>query len=159
MILELQGKNGFYLFCGKIHHCKGVVFLEADKDSSPALEEAYLGFKIFDVKVFMGKTDSASDEFGVAGTYETLIADDCFDEFGNVDGDDLIGVSAKIGEYIDVLATYEMEADSDSDDNGTFYDIFVGANFQGLSLGVAYQNFKGVGSSIDENIYGIQIIL
>ncbi len=129
-----------------------------DSDANPHLEEAYLGMKISSVKVYMGKTSSPNDDFGVAGTYETVIADDCFDEFANVDGDDLVAISAKIGEFVNIAAAYEIEAESEkSDGNGTFYDILVTADIKGLSFGIGYQNFEAAGSDIDESAYGVQV--
>ncbi|THB80565.1 MAG: porin [Desulfobacteraceae bacterium] len=129
-----------------------------DSDADPHLEEAVLGFKIQDVKVFFGKTDSAGDEFGVAATYETIVADDCFDEFGEVSGDDLIGMSGKFGGMFEVYATYEIEAESEkSDGNGSFFDIFVAASFEGFTLGGAYQVVDPQGDGDDEiTTYGIQ---
>ncbi|MFO7749693.1 MAG: porin [Desulfobacteraceae bacterium] len=128
-----------------------------EDDADPHLEEAYLGFKIQDVKLFFGKTDSAGDEFGVAATYETIVADDCFDEFGAVDGDDLIGLSTKVGGMLNVYATYEIEAESEkSDHNGSFFDIYADVELQGVTLGAAYQNLEPYGSNDDTTIWGVQ---
>ncbi len=138
---------------------------KSNDDEDPHLEEAYIGFKIQDTKVFFGKTDSAGDEFGVAATYETIVADDCFDEFGAVDGDDLIGISTKIGDMVTVYATYEIEAESESsDNNGEFFDIYAEVNFEGLSLGAAYQSLElpgpsgpgPIASDIDIKTWGVQ---
>lgn len=129
-----------------------------DTDEGPHLEEAYVGVKFKDVKLFVGKTDSAGDEFGIQGTKETIVADDCFDEFGAVGGDDLIGISAEFADMVKVVATHEIEAESEkSDGNGTFYDIFVGMEFKGVSLGAAYQNLEPAGSDDDKTIYGVQV--
>lgn len=130
---------------------------DSNGGADPHLEEAYLGFQIHDVKLFMGKTDSAGDEFGVAASLETIVADDCFDEFGAVTGDDLIGMSAKFADIFTVVATYEIEAESEkSDNNGKFFDIFVSVELKGLSLGVAYQSLEPSGSNEDINTWGIQ---
>lgn len=131
---------------------------KSNSDEGPHLEEAYLGFKYQDVKIFFGKTDSAGDEFGVAATYETIIADDCFDEFGAVDGDDLIGFSGKFGDMFEVYATYEIGADSEkSDDNGSFFDIFVLFESNGFSAGAAYQTLEESGTDEEINTWGIQV--
>jgi predicted porin len=126
----------------------------------PHLEEAYVGFKFMDTKLFVGKTDSAGDEFGIQGTKETIVADDGFDEYGATSGDDLIGISAEFVDMITVVATHEMEAESEkSYDEGTFYDIFVGAEFKGVSLGVAYQSLEASeasGSDAETTIWGVQ---
>jgi predicted porin len=131
---------------------------KSNDDEGPHLEEAYVGFKLSDIKLFVGKTNSAGDKFGIQGTKETIVADDGFDEYGATSGDDLIGMSAKFGDLFKVVATHEIEADSEkSDDNGTFYDIFVSAEFSGVALGAAYQNFEAAGSSDETTIWGIQI--
>lgn len=131
---------------------------KSNSDEDPHLEEANIGFKIRDTKVFFGKADSAGDEFGVAATYETIVADDCFDEFGAVDGDDLIGVSTKIGDMVNVMTTYEIEAESESsDNNGEFFDIYADVNFEGLTLGAAYQSLEPSGSDNDIKTMGAQV--
>lgn len=130
---------------------------KSDSDEGPHLEEAYLGVKINDFKVMVGKTDSAGDEFGVAGTIETVVADDCFDEFGAVDGDDLIKIEAEFADMITVVAAYEISADSEeSDENGEFYDIFVALDIKGFFAGAAFQNMELYGYDEDYNIWGIQ---
>jgi predicted porin len=131
---------------------------KSNDDEGPHLEEAYLGFKFNDIKLFFGKTDSAGDEFGITASLETIVADDCFDEFGAVDGDDLVGVSAKIGDMFNVMATYEIEAESEkSDGNGTFFDIFASVDFKDISIGAAYQSLEKSRSNDDINTWGAQV--
>jgi predicted porin len=140
----------------------------ADKSNvdEPHLEEAYVGVKFMDTKLFVGKTGSAGDKFGVQGTKETIVADDCFDEYGATSGDDLVGISAKFVDMFTVVATHEIEAESEkSDDNGTFYDIFVGVEFKGVSLGAAYQDFEKtetdeeteIETTVEATIWGVQV--
>lgn len=130
---------------------------KSDSDEGPHLEEAYLGVKVNNFKLKVGDTNSAGDEFGIQGTKETVIADDCFDEFGATSGDDLIRVEAEFADMVTVVASYELEADSEkSHDNGEFFDIFLGLNIQGFSAGVAYQNMQPYGYDDDYNIWGIQ---
>lgn len=130
---------------------------KSDEDDGPHLEEAYLGVKFSDFKLMVGETDSAGDQFGIQGTKETVLADDCFDEFGATDGDDLIKLEAEFADMITVVAAYEIEADSEkSHENGEFFDIFVGLNIQGFSAGVAFQNMQPYGYDDDLNIWGIQ---
>lgn len=127
---------------------------KSNSDEGPHLEEAYLGFSFDMVSILFGKTDSAADEFGVEGAKETIVANDAFDEVGAVDGDDLIKVEADF-DIVRVVAAYEIEAESEkSDDNGTFVDFYVGAEFAGVEIGAAYQSYepKG-GETID--IYGV----
>lgn len=130
---------------------------KSNDDEDPHLEEAYLGFKIKDTKLFFGKTDSPGDDFGVTASYETIVADDAFDEFGAVDGDDLIGISTKVGDMANVYAAYELGAESESSDqNGEFFDIYADVNFQGVTLGAAYQKLEEFGSDNDKNTWGVQ---
>ncbi|NWH06204.1 porin [Desulfobacter latus] len=130
---------------------------KSDEDDGPHLEEAYLGIKFNDFKLMVGETTSAGDEFGVQGTKETVVADDCFDEYGAVDGDDLIKIETEFADMVTVVAAYELEADSEkSHDNGEFFDIFVALDIENFSAGVAFQNMEPYGSDEDYNIWGIQ---
>jgi len=130
---------------------------ESNEKADPHLDEAYLGVKVNNFKLMVGKTDSAGDEFGVQGTKETVLEDDCFDAYGATGGDDLIKVEAEFAEMITVVAAYEVDADSEkSDDNGEFFDLFVGLNIQGFSAGVAFQNLQPNDSDDDYNVWGIQ---
>jgi predicted porin len=139
---------------------------KSDSNEGPHLEEAYVGFKFSDIKVFVGKTDSAGDEFGIQGAKETIVAEDSFDEYGATGGDDLVGISAKIVDIVKIVATHEVQAESEtSDDNGAFSDIFVSADFKGVGLGVAYQNFEKteidadplVETDTETTIWGLQV--
>lgn len=130
---------------------------KSDNDDGPHLEEAYLGVKIRDFKLMVGETDSAGDEFGVEHWIEAVLVEDCFDEFGRTDGDDLVKIEAEFADMFTVIAAYEIEADSEkSHDNGEFFDIFVGLNIQGFSAGIAYQSLQPYGYDDDCNIWGIQ---
>jgi predicted porin len=130
---------------------------KSNENEGPHLEEAFVGFKIKDIKLFVGKTDSAGDEFGIQGTKETIVADDAFNEYGVVDGDDLIGISAKFADMFKVVAAYEIEAESEkSNENGTFYDIFVAMDLKGVSLGAAYQNVEAYESDAETTVWGVQ---
>ncbi|MFO7911065.1 MAG: porin [Desulfotignum sp.] len=133
----------------------------ADKSNTsedPHLEEAYIGMNIDDFKIFFGKTDSAGDEFGVAASLETIVADDCFDEFGAVDGDDLIGVSGEFADMVSFLATYEIAAESEkSDMNGEFFDIMVVLDINNFGIGAAYQSLEAFGSTENTDTWGLQL--
>lgn len=130
---------------------------KSDDEDGAHLEEAYLGVKVRNFKFMVGETDSAGDEFGIQGTKETVLADDCFDEFGRTDGDDLIKIEAEFADMITVVAAYEIGADSEkSHENGEFFDIFAGVNIQGFSAGVAFQNLQPDGYDDDCNIWGVQ---
>jgi predicted porin len=131
---------------------------KSDSDEGPHLEEAYVGMKIDNFKIFFGKTNSAGDEFGVAASKETIVADDCFDEFGAVDGDDLIGVSGAFNDIVSFLATYEIAAESEkSDENGEFFDIMVGLDINNFGIGAAYQTLEKFQSTEDTDTWGLQL--
>lgn len=116
---------------------------KSNDDKGPHLEEAYVGFGFKNVKILFGKADSAADEFGIQDAKEEPVLDDMFDEFGAVDGDDLIKISATIADIVTIVASHEIDADSEkSDGNGTFSDIFVSAEFSGFTVGAAYQTFE-----------------
>lgn len=133
----------------------------ADKSNTsedPHLEEAYIGMNINDFNIFFGKTDSAGDEFGVTASLETIVADDAFDEFGAVDGDDLIGVSGEFADMVSFLATYEIAAESEkSDENGEFFDIMVGLDINKFGIGAAYQSLEAFGSTENTDTWGLQL--
>jgi predicted porin len=131
---------------------------KSNDDEDPHLEEAYLGMNINDFKIFFGKTGSAVDEFGVTASLETIVADDAFDEFGAVDGDDLIGVSGEFAGMVSFLATYEIAAESEkSDENGEFFDIMVGLDINNFGIGTAYQSLEPFGSTENTDTWGLQL--
>lgn len=131
---------------------------KSNDDEGPHLEEAYIGMNINDFNIFFGKTDSAGDEFGVTASLETIVADDAFDEFGAVDGDDLIGVSGEFADMVSFLATYEIAAESEkSDENGEFFDIMVGLDINKFGIGAAYQSLEAFGSTENTDTWGLQL--
>jgi len=129
----------------------------ADKDDQdePELEEAYLGFKINKFSILVGKTDSAADEFGIEGAIEHPLDEDAFDYTGLTDGDDLIRADIDL-DPVTIVIAHEIEAESEkSDGNGEFTDIFVGAEFSGVELGLAYQDAEV--DEIDAETYGVSL--
>lgn len=133
---------------------------KSDSDEAPHLEEAWLGLEanMGEKNKFFGrfgKDESAADEFGIEQAYETPLAEDSFDGWGATDGDDLIILGTSL-DMIDIIASYELSADSEkSKHNGEFFDIFVGANFAGVELGLAYQDFELYGAADSFSVYGI----
>ncbi|SDT94429.1 porin [Desulfobacula phenolica] len=132
-----------------------------DSDADPHLEEAYLGFGYKGGKIFMGKTDSAADYFGIEGAYEEPLSCHAFDRIGHTDGDDIIGAAFKFSLddfQFNIIATHEIEAESEkSDGNGTFSDIYAEMKFAGFTVGTAYQTYEASGSDQSEDIYGISL--
>ncbi|SHJ23150.1 Outer membrane protein (porin) [Malonomonas rubra DSM 5091] len=126
-----------------------------DGQDNPELEEAYIGFGFDKFSVLVGKTDSAADEFGIQGAYEHPLDEDAFDYTGYTDGDDLIKAEADFG-AVTVVVAHEIEAESEkSDGNGEFTDIFVGTEFSGIELGLAYQTAEV--SDVEFDTYGVSI--
>ncbi len=126
----------------------------SDTRDTDHIEEAYIGIKVSDFKFLIGKTDSAADEFGVEGAWETYEGgDDVFDVYGQVKGDDLIMVIGKIAKMVDIRAAYELQAESESSHKyGGHYDIYVAATFGGATIGGAYQHYEPDPSTSDEAI-------
>lgn len=126
--------------------------------SSDKLEEAYLGFKVKDWKFLVGKTDNAADEFGVEVAYESYgIGDDAFDELGDVGGDDLIMVVGEIGGMLEIRASHELEAESESSDaDGTHTELFTALSFGSAKVAAAYQMVEESGSDDVMTIWGVQ---
>lgn len=126
----------------------------ADKGESPHLEESYLGFAFSGAKVLFGKTGSAADEFGIAGSLETYVADDAFDAVGATSGDDLIKVSYS-QDMFGFIAAYELDPKSEhSSANGTFYDAYAYFTTMGFTVAAAYQNFQAVDEEILDEMTG-----
>jgi predicted porin len=134
---------------------------KSDEDANPHLEEAYLGFSYKGINIYMGKTDNASDDFGIEGAYEEPISDNAFDEAGLLKGDDIVAVSANFGsgeKSLYIVATHEIEAESEkSAGNGTFTDISAELTFSNLTIGAAYQMYEASGSDDEKNIYGVSL--
>jgi predicted porin len=123
-------------------------------DDGPHLEEAYLGFGYKGFELVYGKTVSAADEFGIEGFIEAPVTEDAFNEAGAEDGDDLIKVSAEIA-MINIIVAHELEAENESSENGSFTDVFLGAEFYGVSLGAAYQTLTPAGADDSIDTWGL----
>lgn len=128
---------------------------EADNKNSDSghLEEAYLGVKYDNIKVKVGKTNTAGDEFGVEKAYETILDEDQFDVVKS-SGDDLIRIEAGF-EAATVVFSHEVSSDGNSSANGEATDLFVSTDFEALSLAAAYQTHQSNGSSFDDDTWGL----
>ena len=124
-----------------------------DKQNGSDLEEAYIGLAWGDVSVAFGKMDFASDEFGVEKAYELKLDEDSFDAQGT-SGDDVIKVTYG-GEMFTAIASYELEAEGESSENGQYFDVFLGTEFSNIELGLAYQNMEASPSSDSVSTWGI----
>lgn len=124
-----------------------------DKQSGDKLEEAYLGLSANGVKVSVGKQNTASDEFGVEGAYETALEEDMFDAI-STSGDDVIKVEADL-DVATVIVSHELEADGENSENGESTDIFVGAEFDAVTVAAAYQTYTAANSATDINTWGV----
>ncbi len=112
------------------------------KPSGSKLEEAYLGLDFGSVRVAVGKMDLATDEFGVDAAYENENNEDRFDAQGT-DGDDVIRVDAQVGN-VDLVASYELEADGEDSASGKYFDLYIGTEIAGIELGAAYQSSSAI---------------
>ncbi len=115
---------------------------DSDRDT-PHIEDAYVGLRFQNVELVVGKTSSASDEFGVSGDFEAPVPAHAADEWGATSGDDLIKVSVNIADMVTLVASHEFSADSeDSNADGEFTDFFASVEFSGMTLGVQYEIFE-----------------
>ncbi|EAR60770.1 porin [Neptuniibacter caesariensis] len=128
---------------------------EADDTSSDSghLEEAYLGVQYDNIKVKVGKTNTAGDEFGVEKAYETILEQDQFDVVKS-SGDDLIRIEADF-EAASVVFSHEISSDGNSSANGEATDLFVSTSFDAVSLAAAYQTHQANASSYDDDTWGL----
>lgn len=110
-----------------------------DKQDGSDLEEAYLGLAFGNTSVSFGKQNFASDEFGVEEAYELkTVSEDRFDGM-STDGDDTIRVDVEL-ENVYLVASYEMDAEGESSENGEYFDLFASVDVGDLTLAAAYQN-------------------
>lgn len=131
-------------------------FKDAANDKSDAdsgkLEEAAVGFDFGSSNVLVGKTNSASDEFGVEMQIETKdVGEDAFDSAGETSGDDLVRFEGEF-DAVTVVAAYEIEAESEDSADDSFFDIFVAGEFGDVTAGAAYQS---IDDTADTSIFGI----
>lgn len=124
-----------------------------DKQKGDKLEEAYVGLQFDSVKVKVGKTNLAGDEFGVEGAYETTLEEDMFDAVAS-SGDDVIRVEGDF-DAVSVIFSHDLEAEGNSSENGEATDLFVSANFDAVSVAAAYQTFQDAGSDHDVDTWGV----
>jgi len=123
------------------------------KDDDAHLEEAYIGLAFGNTSVSFGKQNFASDEFGIEEAYELISDEDRFDAMGT-DGDDTIRLDVEL-ENAYIVASYEMEAEGESSENGEYFDLFASTKFAGLSLAAAYQNVTPEISADDIDTWGV----
>ncbi len=128
-------------------------------DDSINFEEAYVGMAYQDYSILVGNTDNAADEFGVFSGYESSIREDAFDAVGATSGNDLIRADLKFADMITVVLSHELEAENEDNGEATSTEIFVGAEFAGFELGLAYQNAeKDVTTDADDlRTWGVSV--
>ncbi len=124
-----------------------------DKQDGSDLEEAYIGLDFGKVAVSVGKQDFATDEFGVEAAYELRSEADRFEEQGT-DGDDTIRVNASL-DNIYIAASYEIEAEGESSENGQSLDLFVSTELSGVELAAAYQTMEATPTSASKDTWGV----
>ncbi|MGM0952964.1 MAG: porin [Pseudomonadota bacterium] len=121
------------------------------KQDGSSLEEAYVGMKYGVASFSFGKQNFAGDEFGVEEAYEVATIDE--DRFDGIatSGDDTVRVDVEL-DNVYIAASHEMDA---ADDDGEFYDLFVGTEIVGLELAGAYQQFNPIDLDDSVGTYGI----
>lgn len=124
-----------------------------DKQDGSDLEEAYIGLDFGKVAVSVGKQNFATDEFGVEVAYELRSEADRFEEQGT-DGDDTIRVNASL-ENVYIAASYEIEAEGESSENGQSFDLFVSTELSGVELAAAYQTMEATPTSDSKDTWGV----
>lgn len=125
-----------------------------DKQSGDDLEEAYLGMKAHNMSFQVGKMDNAADDFGVEKAIEEALGKDIFDEFGSIDGDDVIRFDADF-DSARVAISHELEADGEDSSNNESTEIYVEGGFDAVTLGAAFQTVKASTTSPSEDIWGV----
>ncbi|MGY8870527.1 MAG: porin [Pseudomonadales bacterium] len=124
-----------------------------DKQDGSDLEEAYIGLDFGKVAVSVGKQNFATDEFGVEAAYELRSEADRFEEQGT-DGDDTIRVNASL-DNVYIAASYEIEAEGESSENGQSLDLFVSTELSGVELAAAYQTMEATPTSASKDTWGV----
>ncbi|BBB28966.1 porin [Neptunomonas japonica] len=124
-----------------------------DKQDGSDLEEAYIGLDFGKVAVSIGKQNFATDEFGVEAAYELRSEADRFEEQGT-DGDDTIRVNASL-DNVYIAASYEIEAEGESSENGQSLDLFVSTELSGVELAAAYQTMEATPTSASKDTWGV----
>ena len=123
------------------------------KQNGSDLEEAYIGLGFGKVAVSVGKQNFATDEFGVEAAYELRSEADRFEEQGT-DGDDTIRVNASL-DNVYIAASYEIEAEGESSENGKSLDLFVSTELSGVELAAAYQTMEITPISGSKDTWGV----
>jgi len=121
--------------------------------SDSKLEEAYLGLQYDNLKLKVGKTNTAGDEFGVEAAYETILDEDQFDVV-NASGDDLIRLEASF-ENATVVFSHEMASEGNASEDGEATDLFVSTKVAQVALAAAYQTHQAAGSTFSDDTWGI----
>ncbi len=124
-----------------------------DKQDGSDLEEAYVGLAFGNTSVSFGKQNFASDEFGIEEAYELESDEDRFDGVETA-GDDTIRLDVEL-ENAYIVASYEMDAEGESSENGEYFDLFASTEFAGLTLAAAYQNATPAIGADDFDTWGV----
>lgn len=124
-----------------------------DKQDGSDLEEAYIGLAFGNTSISFGKQNFASDEFGIEEAYELISDEDRFDAMGT-DGDDTIRLDVEFDNAY-IVASYEMEAEGESSENGEYFDLFASTKIASVTLAAAYQNMTPSIGDDDIDTWGV----
>lgn len=111
------------------------------------LEEAYVGLDFGAATVAIGQMDLAGDNFGIEAQYENTLSEDRFEAVRD-NGDDVIRVTTELA-GVSVIATAELEAESEASGDGEAFDLFAATRFGAVDVAAAYQSVEEAGSDID----------
>jgi len=124
------------------------------KSDGSHLEEAYVGLDFGPAAVAIGQMDLAGDNFGIEAQYENKLSEDRFEAVRD-SGDDVIRVTTELG-GVALVATAELEAESETSGDGEAYDVFAATSFGAVDVALAYQNVEEAGTG-DIDTWGASV--
>jgi len=143
--------NGLKAF-GQLDFSFNSVADDSTKESGH-LEEAYLGLAYDNLKLKIGKTNTAGDEFGVEAAYESILNEDGF-ELVSDKGDDLIRLEADF-DMANIIFSHEIASEGNGSENGETTDLFISTSLNAVSIAAAYQNHQAASSSYSDDTWGV----
>ncbi|MGH1543546.1 MAG: porin [Arenicella sp.] len=128
---------------------------EADSsDPKKNIDEAYVGLKFGGTKIGMGRANYAVDPFGVKVDYE-MAPDTRFD---NTSGDDVFFAHFALGGNTKLNVSTDIAEGSDGEvKDESSVDLMLTTKVAGLSLAVAYQDYKADGDAESVDTVGVAL--
>lgn len=120
--------------------------LNFDPRNDHSAENFYVGAKLGNSKLLVGRSDNAADSFGVEGG--RLDPAGGGDAFSVTSGSDLIMFESKVGP-----ASFKLSHDlAVGDGNETDTALFVSSKFGSIGVGFAYQTYEAASSAAVEAV-------